>query len=202
MLQPVRLGADLQSVLRNDVQVDEETSSDERGEECLARRAARQSLHRRPFGVVVVVDVHAGVCAAARREELDEPLHHSGLRVEVVSPTPVIGEAAPSVLVEETAEEEQVVLRRPEGMALEVEKDVAVVGRRKQVKSVSEDGVVSRRDQFVDRRRVGTLARLELERRLAMEPHEILLVQLGHRFATSGQLDHGSHPDGFERLTF
>ena len=88
-----------------------------------------------------MVDVHVGIAFAPRGEELDEPLDHLLLLVEGVRPALVVDPLARLVSVEQAREEHQVVLRRPERVALEVEEDVAVVGLGQQLEAVPVDRV-------------------------------------------------------------
>jgi len=109
--------------------------------------------------VVVVIDVHVRKRRSSLGEELDQFLHHEGLGVQVVRPARVVTPLAHVVAIAQSAEEEQVVLSTPKRMSFEIEEDVTVIGRGQQFEAVSEDRVLGRNDEFIDRRSSGVRAK-------------------------------------------
>jgi len=150
--------------------------------------------------VVVVIDVHVRKRRSSLGEELDQFLHHEGLGVQVVRPARVVTPLAHVVAIAQSAEEEQVVLSTPKRMSFEIEEDVTVIGRGQQFEAVSEDRVLGRNDEFIDRRLFGVFARSDLESGLAHETFQILVVEFGDRAGARRQLDHGAYSFTFERV--
>jgi hypothetical protein len=200
ILQTVRLGPHAQGVAGHDEEVDEETGLDQFGEQHLVARPTRQALERGSLGVVVVVHVHRGMGPPAGREVLHQPTDHHRLLVEVVGPTRVVAPRRVRVAHQEAGQEEQSVACRPEGMALEVEEQVPVIGRRHQLEAVAVDRVVTPLDQFEVRHALGPRSRGHLQRGLSGQTVQVVVVDVGDRRTPVGQFDDRAHAGALEGL--
>ena len=87
-------------------------------------------------------------------------------------------------------------------MTLEVKEDVAVVTARKQAESVAEDRVLGGSTSSNAGGYVGFARDADLERRLAHETAEVLVVQFGHGSLRVDEFDHRSNAVRFERSPF
>jgi imidazole glycerol phosphate synthase subunit HisF len=105
--------------------------------------------------MVVVVDVHSGVAAAAVDEEGDEILERPLLTLAVACADRAVDEVA-VLSVHEAEEIVEPVRRLVERVALEIEVDVALVGRRQEL----EAALVLEREELV--RRLAGLTLVEL----------------------------------------
>ncbi len=129
VFEAVGLGADLHGAGDHGEEVDEQAALDQLGQQRLAHAVgAGEAFEGGSFGVVVVVDVHAGVAAAPGGEVVDEGGGGGAFVVDVVGPAGVVGPLACVVAQQETEQEEEAPVGTPEGVAFVVEEDVAVVG--------------------------------------------------------------------------
>ena len=131
VLEPVGLGTDLHGVADHRQKVDEESGLDQCGQRRLPHPVVGgEALESGAFGVVVVVDVHVGERPTAVAQVVDQlaggrapPRRGRGPRWPG-SPRCPLGTG------DQAEEEEQAGIGPPEGVTLEVEEDVALVGRR------------------------------------------------------------------------
>ena len=143
--------------------------------------------------MVVVIHVHVGKCEATLREKVNEFSNHDTLLTAVMGPARVIGPDALLVLEIQTSEEEEIVLRRPEGVPFEVKEYVSPIGRWHQTETVTEDRIVALFDSLERRRVLRMFARANLEGRLAYEPLEILIMKRRHWLVPHGERGHRRH---------
>ena len=169
-----------------------------------------QPFERRPFGVVVVVHVHVGELPATRREMIDERRRRGRFLGLVVRPERGELPLAGGRLLDEAEQEEQLGVGMPERMTLEVEEDVAVVGRRQRgepdrvgrIEVVDQRGMVGvgRCGEQLERRLVvGCVAGLHLESGLTHERLATGGVDAGHLTIEFGQRGDRRHAILLER---
>ena len=132
---------------------------------------AGQALQRSPFGVVVVVGVHAGEFGSPLGQVIDQFGYLLSFLVAVMGPPGPVDPFACPVAFDKTEKEEQSGIGTPEGVTLEVEEDIAGVGLRHQLKAASQVGVLA---GFDDREGRGGFAAVEtglhLKPRLLHQP--------------------------------
>ena len=202
VLQAVRLDAYLHGVAHDLEEIDEHAVVDQRTERSLRDAVfGRNGFEGGAFGVVVVVDVHAGIRSPPVADVADElPNPVAFLRL-VMGPGLVVVPLSVGTQRHIAEEEEEAAVGPPEGVAFEVEEDVAVIGCGQELEPVTPDRVVARRDRQHRRKLVGRVACGDLERRLRAESFQPLGAHVGHRLRALGQSRHRGDIGRFERRT-
>ena len=104
--------------------------------------------------MVVVVDVHVRELVTALLEIADQLAYRSRLLLQVVCPPCAVRPRPVVVALQQPEQEEQSGVGPPEGMALEVQEHVTVVGCGQLLEPASPDGLVARCDHREGRGRI------------------------------------------------
>ena len=133
-LQPVALEPDPQPLPHDLVEVDEHAAGHEPLERLeLLDVGLDDAAEHRGLGVRVVVDVQLRMLSTTRADVCDQPVVGRALGCLVVRPILVVVPRTVRIALEPPEQEHQAAVGPPDGVALEVEVDVAGIRRRQQV---------------------------------------------------------------------